>query len=161
MNKQQCSFWVHLQFLNSNLSSFSPLSLLFSAFLFKRGRNMRFVELEDSISRFRFAQSCLGLAGCLCVCYAVWTPYWLKDGGLWAEWNNTKSEQTYGDGSVINGEQMFDLLYFPLDMLLQSADLIHHLLSSVLSLWLLAELKKSEILFGEAYSSFVFAEVWG
>ncbi|XP_029952355.1 uncharacterized protein LOC115392013 [Salarias fasciatus] len=55
---------------------------------------MKFVELDDSISRFRFAQSCLGLAGCLCVCYAVWTPFWLNGRGLWAEWNNTRTEQT-------------------------------------------------------------------
>uniref|UniRef100_A0A3B5AP14 Uncharacterized LOC103353084 n=1 Tax=Stegastes partitus TaxID=144197 RepID=A0A3B5AP14_9TELE len=46
---------------------------------------MKFVELGDSISRFRFAQSCLGLAGCLCVTYAVWTPFWLNGKGLWTE----------------------------------------------------------------------------
>uniref|UniRef100_A0A3P8SJU4 Si:ch211-256a21.4 n=1 Tax=Amphiprion percula TaxID=161767 RepID=A0A3P8SJU4_AMPPE len=49
----------------------------------------------DSISRFRFAQSCLGLAGCLCVCYAVCTPFWLNGRGLWTEWNNT-TERVFG-----------------------------------------------------------------
>lgn len=53
---------------------------------------MKFFELGDSISRFRFAQSCLGLAGCLCVCYAVCTPFWLNGRGLWTEWNNTTSD---------------------------------------------------------------------
>ncbi|XP_022053875.2 uncharacterized protein si:ch211-256a21.4 [Acanthochromis polyacanthus] len=53
---------------------------------------MKFIELGDSISRFRFAQSCLGLAGCLCVCYAVCTPFWLNGRGLWTEWNNTTSD---------------------------------------------------------------------
>uniref|UniRef100_A0A3P8W1Y4 Si:ch211-256a21.4 n=1 Tax=Cynoglossus semilaevis TaxID=244447 RepID=A0A3P8W1Y4_CYNSE len=43
-------------------------------------------------SRFRFTQSCVGLTGCLCVSYAVWTPYWLKGKGLWAEWNRTELE---------------------------------------------------------------------
>uniref|UniRef100_A0A3B4UYK6 Si:ch211-256a21.4 n=1 Tax=Seriola dumerili TaxID=41447 RepID=A0A3B4UYK6_SERDU len=55
---------------------------------------MKFLELGDSISRFRFAQSCVGLAGCLCVCYAVSTPFWLKERGLWAEWNN--NERVFG-----------------------------------------------------------------
>lgn len=67
---------------------------------------MKLLELGDSISRFRFSQSCVGLAGCLCVCYAVWTPFWLKERGLWTEWNNTKSDQTNRkDGNVFNGEQ--------------------------------------------------------
>lgn len=62
--------------------------------------------LEDSISRFRFSQSCLGLAGCLCVLYAVVTPFWLKDAGLWAEWNDTDSgERSESDG--FNGESLF------------------------------------------------------
>lgn len=51
------------------------------------------MELGDSISRFRFSQSCVGLAGCLCVLYAVFTPFWLKERGLWAEWNDTESNQ--------------------------------------------------------------------
>lgn len=67
---------------------------------------MKFLELGDSISRFRFAQSCVGLAGCLCVCYAVWTPFWLKDRGLWAEWNNTTSDQTsHKHGAVFNAQE--------------------------------------------------------
>uniref|UniRef100_A0A3Q2XU44 Si:ch211-256a21.4 n=1 Tax=Hippocampus comes TaxID=109280 RepID=A0A3Q2XU44_HIPCM len=51
-------------------------------------------ELKDTISRFRFTQSCVGLSGCLCVSYAVWTPFWLKDGGLWTEWND--AERVFG-----------------------------------------------------------------
>lgn len=54
---------------------------------------MKIFDLENSIGRFRFAQSCLGLTGCLCVCYSVWTPYWLKDKGLWTKWNNSNSNQ--------------------------------------------------------------------
>ncbi|XP_010737157.3 uncharacterized protein si:ch211-256a21.4 [Larimichthys crocea] len=77
---------------------------------------MKFLELSDSISRFRFLQSCVGLAGCLCVCFAVWTPFWLKEKGLWAEWNNTKSDQTnLKDGPVFNvveAQRVFAVLSF-------------------------------------------------
>ncbi|XP_039988177.1 uncharacterized protein si:ch211-256a21.4 [Xiphias gladius] len=77
---------------------------------------MKFLELGDSISRFRFAQSSVGLAGCLCVCYAVWTPFWLKERGLWAEWNNTISDQTNRKhGTVFNAleaERVFGILSF-------------------------------------------------
>ncbi|XP_037306510.2 uncharacterized protein si:ch211-256a21.4 [Pungitius pungitius] len=77
---------------------------------------MTFLELRDSNSRFRFSQSCLGLSGCLCVCYAVWTPFWLKDRGLWTEWNNTKSDQTNTkDGiffNVLEADRVFGVLSF-------------------------------------------------
>lgn len=73
--------------------------------------NMKLLELGDSVSRFRFSQSCVGFAGCLCVIYAVWTPYWLKDRGLWAEWNNTNTEQTNHKG-VFNGERQTALPLF-------------------------------------------------
>ncbi|XP_047451560.1 uncharacterized protein si:ch211-256a21.4 [Mugil cephalus] len=77
---------------------------------------MKFVELEDSISRFRFAQSSLGFAGCLCVCYAVWTPFWLNGKGLWAEWNDTRSDQTYRKDditfSAVEAERVFGVLSF-------------------------------------------------
>ncbi|XP_070687470.1 uncharacterized protein [Pempheris klunzingeri] len=77
---------------------------------------MKLPELGDAISRFRFSQSCVGLAGCLCVCYAVWTPFWLKDRGLWTEWNNTKSDQTNRkDGTVfsaLEAERVFGVLSF-------------------------------------------------
>lgn len=67
---------------------------------------MKLLELGDSISRFRFAQSCVGLAGCLCVCYAVCTPLWLKERGLWTRWNNTKSDQTNREEDIVfKGEQ--------------------------------------------------------
>lgn len=79
---------------------------------------MRFLELEDATSRFRFAHSCVGLAGCLCVCYAVCTPFWLKEKGLWAEWNNTKSDQpNHKDPTVFSAlevERVFGVLSFML-----------------------------------------------
>lgn len=65
---------------------------------------MKFLELGDAISRFRFSQSCVGLAGCVCVLYAVLTPFWLKDRGLWAEQNDTRSEQTKHN-DIFDGEQ--------------------------------------------------------
>ncbi|XP_053741744.1 uncharacterized protein si:ch211-256a21.4 [Synchiropus splendidus] len=67
---------------------------------------MKILECKDSISRFRFAQSCVGLTGCLCVTYAVWTPFWLKERGIWTEWNITKTDHDhYSDGMVINALQ--------------------------------------------------------
>lgn len=75
---------------------------------------MKFPELGDSISRFRFAQSCVGLTGCLCVCYAVWTPFWLNENGLWTGSNNTINDQIIRkDGTVFNAleaEQVFGIL---------------------------------------------------
>ncbi|XP_035499288.2 uncharacterized protein si:ch211-256a21.4 [Scophthalmus maximus] len=77
---------------------------------------MRFVDVGDSIGRFRFAQSCVGLTGCLCVCYAVWTPFWLKGGGLWTERNHTERDQTdVKRGAVFNAleaERVFGVLSF-------------------------------------------------
>ncbi|XP_075944984.1 uncharacterized protein LOC142947342 isoform X2 [Anarhichas minor] len=77
---------------------------------------MMLLELKDSISRFRFSQSCVGLAGCLCVCYAVWTPFWLKERGLWTEWNNTESDQTNRKDvivfNVLEAERAFGVLSF-------------------------------------------------
>ncbi|XP_022610395.1 uncharacterized protein LOC111228671 [Seriola dumerili] len=81
---------------------------------------MKFLELGDSISRFRFAQSCVGLAGCLCVCYAVSTPFWLKERGLWAEWNNNTADQEgRKHGTVFNAqeaERVFGVLSFLMAM---------------------------------------------
>ncbi|KAM9352405.1 uncharacterized protein ABDE67_007271 [Symphorus nematophorus] len=77
---------------------------------------MKLVEMGDIVARFRFAQSCVGLAGCLCVSFAVWTPFWLKDRGLWTEWHNATSERTGGkDGSVFNAleaERVFAVVSF-------------------------------------------------
>ncbi|KAJ3595989.1 hypothetical protein NHX12_002398 [Muraenolepis orangiensis] len=50
---------------------------------------MKLPVLEDLESRFRVASSCVGLVGCLCVCYAVWTPYWFMKRGLWTVMNVT------------------------------------------------------------------------
>ncbi|XP_041853628.1 uncharacterized protein si:ch211-256a21.4 isoform X2 [Melanotaenia boesemani] len=71
---------------------------------------MKFLELGDSTSRFRSAQSWLGLTGCLCVCYAVCTPFWLKDKGLWAEWNDSKSDET--NNEVLEAERVFGVVSF-------------------------------------------------
>ncbi|PWA24721.1 hypothetical protein CCH79_00010015, partial [Gambusia affinis] len=54
---------------------------------------MKLLELRDSSSRFRFAQSCLGLTGCVCVCYSICTPHWLKDKRWWLIFNNNSSNQ--------------------------------------------------------------------
>ncbi|XP_033824103.1 uncharacterized protein si:ch211-256a21.4 [Periophthalmus magnuspinnatus] len=75
------------------------------------------LELDDPISRFRLAQSCVGLAGCLCVSYAIWTPFWLDNRGLWtAQGNNTKTDLIKSrDGTVFNAlevERVFAVLSF-------------------------------------------------
>lgn len=67
---------------------------------------MKLLNLGDGISRFRVSQSCVGLAGSLCVIYAVWTPFWLKDQGLWTTWNDTETEMS-NNKDVFNGEQLF------------------------------------------------------
>ncbi|KAM4734029.1 uncharacterized protein FYW61_007299 [Anableps anableps] len=77
---------------------------------------MKFPELGDAISRFRFAQSCLGLTGCVCVCYSVCTPFWLKDKGLWTHWNNSDSDQdSHKDDITFNAleaERVFGVISF-------------------------------------------------
>ncbi|KAM4553913.1 uncharacterized protein V3H82_018251 [Fundulus diaphanus] len=77
---------------------------------------MKFVELGDAISRFRFAQSCLGLAGCLCVCYSVCTPYWLNNKGLWTTWNNSSSDRDSHKHDVtfnaLEAERVFGVISF-------------------------------------------------
>lgn len=75
---------------------------------------MKLLELGDNISRFRFSQSCVGLAGCLCVCYAVWTPFWLKGGGLWTDWNNATSDQTDHKDvfNALEAERVFAVVSF-------------------------------------------------
>ncbi|XP_048828735.1 uncharacterized protein si:ch211-256a21.4 isoform X2 [Brienomyrus brachyistius] len=49
-------------------------------------------ELRNPASRFRLAQSAIGLAGCGCVMYAVWMPRWFGDRGLWEKVNDTKRD---------------------------------------------------------------------
>uniref|UniRef100_A0A1A8RYN9 Uncharacterized protein n=1 Tax=Nothobranchius rachovii TaxID=451742 RepID=A0A1A8RYN9_9TELE len=77
---------------------------------------MKFIELGDSINRFRFAQSGLGLAGCLCVCYAVWSPSWFQEKGLWSTWNSSSSDQTTRTDaaafSVLEAERVFGIISF-------------------------------------------------
>lgn len=69
---------------------------------------MKLLELGDSISRFRVSQSCVGLVGCLCVIYAVWTPFWLNNRGLWTPGNDTKTEPS-NNNDVFYGEKCFTL----------------------------------------------------
>ncbi|XP_016318206.1 uncharacterized protein LOC107670199 [Sinocyclocheilus anshuiensis] len=52
-------------------------------------------ELVDSRSRFRFIESCLGLMGSLCISYAIWTPRWLDDRGLWTSENQTRLDDRW------------------------------------------------------------------
>ncbi|XP_015260820.1 PREDICTED: uncharacterized protein LOC107105209 [Cyprinodon variegatus] len=77
---------------------------------------MKFVKLGNTIDRFRLAQSCLGLTGCLFVCISVCTPYWLKNRGLWTNWNNTSSKE---DGTTedttfnaLEAERVFGVISF-------------------------------------------------
>ncbi|XP_057693182.1 uncharacterized protein si:ch211-256a21.4 [Corythoichthys intestinalis] len=75
---------------------------------------MKLPELKDAASRFRFTQSCVALSGCMFVSYAVWTPFWLRDKGLWTEWNNTKIDRER-DGLIFNAleaERVFGVLAF-------------------------------------------------
>ncbi|XP_004070147.1 uncharacterized protein LOC101158851 [Oryzias latipes] len=75
---------------------------------------MTFLELRNSASRYRFVQSCLGLAGCFFVCYAVSTPFWLKNKGLWAKSINNKSDQANSENEAVfnalEAERVFGLI---------------------------------------------------
>ncbi|XP_024281120.1 uncharacterized protein LOC112253366 [Oncorhynchus tshawytscha] len=77
---------------------------------------MKVFEVGDSVSRFRLAESCVGLAGCLCVAYSVWTPRWLNDKGLWTNGDNstnTDIDQTRGIiFNTLEAEQVFGVLSF-------------------------------------------------
>ncbi|KAM9816081.1 uncharacterized protein si:ch211-256a21.4 [Syngnathus typhle] len=99
---------------------------------------MKLPEFKDTISRFRFTQCCVGLGGCLCVSYAVWTPFWLKDGGLWTEWNKTKGDPVI-DGVIFNAleaERVFGVLSFLLALSTGA-------LSLVFALWWTSETVRS------------------
>lgn len=87
----------------------SSTSLLLVSSTLSLSYTMKALELEDPACRFRLAHSFVGLLGCLCVAYAVWTPQWLGDQGLWAEWNNTENDQTgdvndHTEDLLFNGE---------------------------------------------------------
>ncbi|XP_028814833.1 uncharacterized protein LOC114767332 [Denticeps clupeoides] len=49
------------------------------------------VEVDPG-SRFRVAESCLGLVGCACVIYAVLAPRWMDGQGLWTQADTSPSE---------------------------------------------------------------------
>lgn len=66
---------------------------------------MKGPELIDSMSRFRFAESCLGLAGCMCISYAVWTSDWLDGKGLWSSGNESNPVDSWTQGPAIRGEK--------------------------------------------------------
>ncbi|KAI1904022.1 hypothetical protein AGOR_G00001410 [Albula goreensis] len=51
---------------------------------------MTALELDNWGGRFRFGEACVGVLGCLCVAYAVWTPFWLGDAGLWTLGNSSE-----------------------------------------------------------------------
>ncbi len=66
-------------------------------------RAMQGPELADSRSRFRFIESCLGLMGCLCIIYAIWTPRWLDDQGLWTSGNETRPDDSWTTEDIAKG----------------------------------------------------------
>ncbi|KAI4876671.1 hypothetical protein NFI96_027137 [Prochilodus magdalenae] len=82
-------------------------------------RVMKGLELEDTTSRFRFTQSCLGLVGCLCISYAVWTPDWLNKRGLWANGNESSADNSWAEEQGIEGlgaQRVFAVLSFLMAM---------------------------------------------
>ncbi|XP_062404227.1 uncharacterized protein si:ch211-256a21.4 [Sardina pilchardus] len=60
-------------------------------------REMSEVEAKALAHRFQVIESCVGLLGCLCVTFAVWTPFWIDGQGLWAVDNTTSTDD---EGSV-------------------------------------------------------------
>ncbi|XP_048015391.1 uncharacterized protein si:ch211-256a21.4 [Megalobrama amblycephala] len=72
-------------------------------------------ELIDSRSRFRFIESCLGLMGCLCISYAIWTPHWLDERGLWFSGNETGPKDSWNTEDIakaLEAERVFALVAF-------------------------------------------------
>ncbi|XP_007228201.2 uncharacterized protein si:ch211-256a21.4 isoform X1 [Astyanax mexicanus] len=104
----------------ANVSPFSHIFLLISlssvlTCFYSEERVMKGPELKDSTGRFRFAQSCLGLAGCLCISYAVWTPHWLDERGLWVNGNESSPDDSWTQGQGIEGlgaQRVFSALSF-------------------------------------------------
>lgn len=73
---------------------------------------MKGPELVDSTSRFRFAESCLGLVGCICISCAVWTTDWLDEKGLWSWGNKSYPVDSWTQGPTIQGESGLVLKIF-------------------------------------------------
>ncbi|XP_043083503.1 uncharacterized protein si:ch211-256a21.4 [Puntigrus tetrazona] len=72
-------------------------------------------ELVDSRSRFRFIEACVGLMGCLCISYAIWTPRWLDDRGLWTSGNETRLDDSWTTEDIakaLEAERVFALVAF-------------------------------------------------
>ncbi|CAM4734170.1 hypothetical protein PO909_021796 [Leuciscus waleckii] len=72
-------------------------------------------ELVDSRSRFRFIESCLGLMGCLCINYAIWTSQWLDDRGLWSSGNETTPDNSWPTEDItkaLEAERVFAVVAF-------------------------------------------------
>ncbi|XP_077066005.1 uncharacterized protein LOC143720409 [Siphateles boraxobius] len=68
-------------------------------------------ELVDSRSRFRCIESCLGLMGCLCISYAIWTPQWLDGRGLWSSGNETTPD-TEDITKALEAKRVFAVVAF-------------------------------------------------
>lgn len=79
---------------------------------------MKGPELVDLTSRFRFAESCLGIMGCIFISYAVCMPDWLDGKGLWSRGNESSPDDSQTQGHIIQGESrlvssyLFSLRYF-------------------------------------------------
>jgi len=73
-------------------------------------------ELVDSRSRFRFIESCLGLMGCLCICYAICTPQWLDGSGLWSSGNETTPDNSGSTNDIAKGVWCVCFYRIPLGM---------------------------------------------
>ncbi|KAL4622668.1 hypothetical protein GN956_G20175 [Arapaima gigas] len=70
------------------------------------------LETNTPAGRFRLAQSALGFAGCVFVTYAVWTPHWLRDQGLWTQSNDTKLDADQIGSLFEEAECVFAVLSF-------------------------------------------------
>ncbi|GAA6107822.1 uncharacterized protein si:ch211-256a21.4 isoform X1 [Tachysurus ichikawai] len=64
---------------------------------------MKGPELVDLTSRFRFAESCLGIMGCIFISYAVCMPDWLDGKGLWSRGNESSPDDSQTQGHIIQG----------------------------------------------------------
>ncbi|XP_051976138.1 uncharacterized protein LOC127638599 [Xyrauchen texanus] len=76
---------------------------------------MKGPELVDSRSRFRFIESCIGLIGCWFISYAIWTPRWLNDRGLWSSENQTNVDESWTSGDItkaLEAERVFAMVAF-------------------------------------------------
>ncbi|XP_064169950.1 uncharacterized protein si:ch211-256a21.4 [Anguilla rostrata] len=74
---------------------------------------MTALELDNVGSQFRFAEACVGFLGCLFVGYAVCTPCWLGDTGLWTVGNSSEPDAGRMQEVIfkaLEAEQVFGVL---------------------------------------------------